>query len=56
MMQVVPVWTVQYKYFASETPHTVRFNAMSLYEVLQAFSKINHGVNEIVWFTAVMEK
>lgn len=56
MMQVVPVWTVEYRMFPSEEMKSYRVNANNLGEVLQHFQKLNLGVNEPTWLRVTKEE
>lgn len=56
MVRVIPVWTVEYRGEPSETVKLYRVNADSLYEVLQHFQKINHGVPQPKWLRVTQEE
>lgn len=49
MVRVIPTWTIEYKFGPSEVSQTYRVNADSMFEALQHFLKLNHGVQVPVW-------
>lgn len=47
MMQVVPKWRIEWKYWGIDKIYLIYINANNSMEVTQWFNKINHGLLDI---------
>ena len=56
MMRVIPKWLVEYGYLDNaNAPNFYHVNVDTMYEALQHFALLNHGIRHIDWLRITRE-